>query len=63
MNSAWIATTVKHCTAVMPETLRAAQAKSPFRDALSGVSDPYNARNEVRSGITPKVIELFGGVS
>ena len=33
-----ITTTIKHYTGIMPEALREAQGRLPFRDAIGGVS-------------------------
>ena len=39
---AWITTTVKYYTGVMPEALKAAQAKLSFGEAIRDTSNPYH---------------------
>jgi len=54
-----IATTVKYYTGVMPEALRAAQARLPFQKVIGGVSDMYHVPDEAAGvGKDGRIIKL-----
>lgn len=58
-----IMTTVKHYTAIMPESLRAAQERLPYRDVVSDASDTYQGRNASESSKKAKITRLYAEVS
>jgi integrase len=54
-----IATTVRYYTGVMPEALKAAQAKLPFGEVIRDISNPYHRRD----GAAEKETALVGSPS
>jgi integrase len=54
-----ISTTIKHYTGIMPDALRAAQARLPLREALRDVSFPCRGPKSAAEETKVKIVKLY----